>query len=109
MLIYFHLFQKNSSTNTGSSGTQKKFKEHAQNGVKSNSITPVESELNSVRKENTFQLPKNKQNKRYWFKWQKPWSFCFEMPVSEKSSQKDNSPQAVVVQWNSLKDKSTAA
>lgn len=98
--------KRTSSIHTGSSATQKKLKEHFQNGVKPNSITPVESASDCTKAEKSFQIEKQ-SNQRNWFKWHKPWSFCFELPVTERGSKKEqnSAPQAVVVHWNSLQDK----
>ncbi|XP_054722264.1 adhesion G protein-coupled receptor L1-like, partial [Uloborus diversus] len=100
--------KKTASVNTGSSGTQKKSKGLQVFFVEKAAKVPLQdkkdfkniSELN-----NSSELTKSNFQKRDWKKWKKPWSFCFDMPVSENNSQgspvKDPS-KAIVVCLNSV-------
>ncbi|GFQ97450.1 uncharacterized protein TNCT_543471 [Trichonephila clavata] len=96
------MFQKSSSVATGSTGTQKK-----QNSTSQNGHNKPDTEIKSIP--HTFQ----NACRRNWNKLQKPWSFCFDMPVSERGSQdirkehEEIPPKPLIVQWNNLQDKVT--
>ncbi|CAL1274113.1 unnamed protein product [Larinioides sclopetarius] len=89
--------QKSASVTTGSSGSHKK-----NNSSNNNASRNTSTEKKSLPA--TFQ----EACRRNWNKLHKPWSFCFDMPVSERGSQdvqKEHGeipPKPLIVQWNSL-------
>lgn len=87
-------------------------KERHPNGIKSNSITPLENDdVNKTSQiQKAFQLADKHHCKKDWSKWRKPWSFCFDMPVTNKDKNstmkvQESAPQALIVHWNALSDK----
>ncbi|GFR04288.1 latrophilin-3, partial [Trichonephila clavata] len=101
-LVLSSLKKKSSSVATGSTGTQKK-----QNSTSQNGHNKPDTEKKSIP--HTFQ----NACRRNWNKLHKPWSFCFDMPVSERGSQdirkehEEIPPKPLIVQWNNLQDKVT--
>ncbi|GFS59984.1 adhesion G protein-coupled receptor L1 [Trichonephila inaurata madagascariensis] len=101
-LVLSSLKKKSSSVATGSTGTQKK-----QNSTCQNGHNKPDTEKKSIP--HTFQ----NACRRNWNKLHKPWSFCFDMPVSERGSQdirkehEEIPPKPRIVQWNNLQDKVT--
>lgn len=101
-LVLSSLKKKSSSVSTGSTGTQKKQNSTSQNG---------HNQPGTEKKS----MPLAFQNacRRNWNKWHKPWSFCFDMPVSERASQdirkehEEIPPKPLIVQWHNLQDKVT--
>ncbi|GFU01715.1 adhesion G protein-coupled receptor L1 [Nephila pilipes] len=91
------LKKKSASVSTGSTGTQKK--QNSQNG---------HSQPSAEKK--SMPLAFRNACRRNWNKWHKPWSFCFDMPVSERGSQdirkehEEIPPKPLIVQWNTLQD-----
>ncbi|CAL1274115.1 unnamed protein product [Larinioides sclopetarius] len=89
--------KKSASVTTGSSGSHKK-----NNSSNNNASRNTSTEKKSLPA--TFQ----EACRRNWNKLHKPWSFCFDMPVSERGSQdvqKEHGeipPKPLIVQWNSL-------